>query len=71
LLQELFISIQSFKNIGITLEELVPSSILLEKRSTTYKVKILYDEREKKFDKIQEGYSIHYAESKFFAPQKK
>lgn len=40
---------------GITIEELVPENILLERQEEGYVVKLLYDEREKKYDQIQKG----------------
>ena len=40
---------------GIQVEEIILESLLLEKGEEDYMMKILYDEREKKYDKIQEG----------------
>lgn len=40
---------------GIELEDLIPSNILLYHVDNYFRIKILYDEREKKYDKILEG----------------
>ena len=43
LLKELFGAIKDFKAVGINLEDLVSTNILLEKKEESLKVKILYD----------------------------
>lgn len=55
LLKDLLFVFQSAKNIEIELEDLIPSNILLDHVDGYFRIKILYDEREKKYDKILEG----------------
>ena len=55
LIKDLLFVFQSAKNIEIELEDLIPSNILLYHIDGYLRVKILYDEREKKYDKILEG----------------
>ena len=40
---------------GIIVEEIIPSSMVLRSDGSNFIVKMLFEEREKKFDKIQEG----------------
>jgi hypothetical protein len=54
-LKELLYVHQTAKHYGIELEDLVPGNILLYKVENYYRIKILFDEREKKYDKIFEG----------------
>jgi hypothetical protein len=45
------------KGIGVELEELIASNILVFKEEGFMKVRVLFDEREKRYDRILEGYS--------------
>ena len=53
--KELLYVHQTAKNYGIELEDLIPENILLYKMENYFRIKILFDEREKKYDKILEG----------------
>jgi hypothetical protein len=46
---------QTTKACGLELEDLIPENILLYKTENYFRIKILFDEREKKYDKILEG----------------
>jgi hypothetical protein len=48
--------IESARSMGIELEELIPSSILFSSVDGEYRAKILYDEREKSYEKVKKGY---------------
>lgn len=48
--------IESARSMGIELEELIPSSILFSSVAGEYRAKILYDEREKSYEKVKKGY---------------
>jgi hypothetical protein len=47
--------IDNARTTGIIIEEIIPACVLLETAQEEFHLKILYDEREKKYDKIQEG----------------
>lgn len=54
-LGEILKIVESLRVAGIQVEQLILQSLLLDKCGDGYRMKILYDEREKKYDKIQEG----------------
>jgi hypothetical protein len=56
-LKELLFVYQSVKGIGVELEELIASNVLVFKEEGFIKVKVLFDESEKRYDRILEGYS--------------
>jgi hypothetical protein len=47
--------VASASNSGIVIEEIIPACILLQTVGADFRLKILYDEREKRYEKIQEG----------------
>jgi hypothetical protein len=40
---------------GVVIEEIIPVCILVQSVGTEFHLKLLYDEREKRYEKIQEG----------------
>lgn len=54
-MREILKIVEELKAAGIQLEEIIPEALLMDKTHSQFKIKVLYDEREKRYEKIQEG----------------